>query len=347
LNESDKVLSYRPIRNSTQLSPEHVDYRSRLPGADLAAHVIEFWQHEIRPPHAYVAGQAFPSGCVTLRFDITHARVDALVYGPSLWAHNLGAFFAGVTSFGVRLRLGAARSLFRTDLDEIRERRIAQRFVWRDGLAELSDRLYASRDFEERVDVVSRFLRKRIGGERPDGALAALLVRLGDRHSVAELARRAGMSERSFHRRCVRETGLGPKELARVMRVQHAMRNLVEKRERNLAATALTANFSDQAHLSRQFQRTLGMSPRSFREAVGRFGSVLATELGPQARVDRAAPPDDWSWRTMQEKMRTVAGAEPKTSNPGELFRQHLVTTASFVLWKARYDARADRVLHL
>ena len=347
LNESDKV-SYRPIRTSAALSPGMVDYRAQTPGPDLAGHVTEFWQCRVEPPHAYAPIQVFPTGSVTLRFDITAARVDPHVYGPSLWAHNLAAYFAGVTSFGVALHVGAARGLLGIDVDEIRDRRIAQRFLWPSAIPELCERLHRATDFGARVGIVSTFLRSRIRGTR-SSAFPGLLLQVGTGREVASVARLAGMSERTFYRHCTRETGLGPKELARVLRVQRAMRQLCRDRSPNLSRTALDASFSDQAHLCREFQRTLGLSPRTFQRAAGGFGELLARDLDSQLRrpVVRADPPDDWSWREMEDRMHRIAALDHSPAEQLGLLRKYRVTGASFSLWKARYETRAERILQL
>ncbi len=50
----------------------------------------------------------------------------------------------------------------------------------------------------------------------------------------------------------------------RQLRIEFACREL-EKTQESMAAIALTAGFSDQAHFSRTFKRLKGVSPREYR----------------------------------------------------------------------------------
>ncbi|KAM9862243.1 helix-turn-helix domain-containing protein [Leucobacter sp. BZR 635] len=75
-------------------------------------------------------------------------------------------------------------------------------------------------------------------------------------------AEQFGASERSFRRRMLGVFGYGYATLVRIERASRA-RALLEGGS-SLSDAAATAGFSDQPHLSREFQRLVGMSPGQF-----------------------------------------------------------------------------------
>ena len=83
-------------------------------------------------------------------------------------------------------------------------------------------------------------------------------------HTVADLARRAAMSERTFARRFTAETGTTPHRWLSRQRVLHAQ-HLLEETELGMDAVAHRAGFGGAALLRHHFRRTLGVSPADYR----------------------------------------------------------------------------------
>jgi AraC-like DNA-binding protein len=87
----------------------------------------------------------------------------------------------------------------------------------------------------------------------------------GGRLRVADIAARVGWSDRHLATRFRTETGLSPKEAARVVRFDRARRALAARVARGgpaeLAALAGAGGFADQAHLTREWRAFSGLSP--------------------------------------------------------------------------------------
>ncbi len=73
---------------------------------------------------------------------------------------------------------------------------------------------------------------------------------------------------RGFQARFRAEVGLTPKEFARLMRLQATLRAL--DLTPSLSALAADAGFSDQAHATRELQRSTGLTPASLRANLRR-----------------------------------------------------------------------------
>jgi len=98
-----------------------------------------------------------------------------------------------------------------------------------------------------------------------DNAQRALAAE-GDHTDVAELARNLGISERHLRTLFTDEIGLSPKHFARLLRV----RRVAElARDSDLAELAPRAGYYDQAHMTTDFRRIMGVPPGAY--AAGRY----------------------------------------------------------------------------
>lgn len=86
--------------------------------------------------------------------------------------------------------------------------------------------------------------------------------------TIGSLARRTGMSLRTFHRRCVEDLGTTPAKLLEKMRVEEA-RTLMTTTKASAKEVAATTGFGDPARMTRAFERTLGLGPHEIRLLFG------------------------------------------------------------------------------
>jgi AraC-like DNA-binding protein len=90
--------------------------------------------------------------------------------------------------------------------------------------------------------------------------LAGKIVETAGRVSVDQLANDAGISSRQLERRFLREIGVGPKLLGRILRFQQVFR-AVDCADPAWASIALECGYYDQAHLIRDFNQFAGQTP--------------------------------------------------------------------------------------
>lgn len=101
-------------------------------------------------------------------------------------------------------------------------------------------------------------------------AAAVHVVRghLKENLSAAELARRAGVSERQLQRKLREVMGITPHELVMRLRIQAAAEALTRRAD-TLSDIALEHGFCDQSAFTQQFRKRTGMTPRQFRQKHG------------------------------------------------------------------------------
>ena len=115
---------------------------------------------------------------------------------------------------------------------------------------------------EKRAAVEAALIRHllRDARDRSVMRLASQIVNSAGLISVDQLATDAGISSRQLERRFLRDVGVGPKLLSRILRFQQVFR-AVERSDAAWASIALECGYYDQAHLIRDFNQFAQQTP--------------------------------------------------------------------------------------
>ena len=251
-----------PRLASNRMPPGYVEMPVR---AALADRVVCTWVDATRADRHPV----LPDACIDLVWDGT----ELTVAGPDTHAWPIEA---DATFVGIRFRPGAAPGLLGVPASELVDRATPLLDLWGRALAEeIADRLSvagaAAPSLLEEV-VAARFAQ----ASTPDPIVHALIAELRRPGAgVQDAAERLGLSPRSLHRRATAALGYGPKTLERIIRFRRALR-LVRSSRLGLAEAAYRAGYADQAHLTNEFRRLGGATPR----ALSSGGRLVRTASG-------------------------------------------------------------------
>jgi AraC-like DNA-binding protein len=202
-----------------------------------------------------------PDGCIDLVYrggaDGGRLFASALLERPQS-INTTSAWFVGV-----RFRPAMARAVLDLDPIACRDRDVAAQLIDA-GLGALEQRLRDCASPQEALATLKHDVDRRLAQSDRRAAptrvqeAVALLGRCADVHRVA---RTVGMSERTLHRELVRWSGLAPKPLARILRMQRCLAALRAGRA-PLAPLALRLGYADQAHMTRELKALAGVTPR-------------------------------------------------------------------------------------
>jgi AraC-like DNA-binding protein len=135
------------------------------------------------------------------------------------------------------------------------------------GAGELNDRMRDTESWPERFALVESLLCRRLADSQASREIEWSwheLRRTAGRAPIGVLAGELGWSHRRLIARFREQVGLAPKAVARVMRFDHAVREL-RSPGRGLAEIAFDCGYFDQAHLNRDFRALAGTTPTAFR----------------------------------------------------------------------------------
>lgn len=164
---------------------------------------------------------------------------------------------------------------------------IMDTWVALDDVPAASDLLHAVRDstlagttkhasVASRLDAVTRWAQRFAAASGHADAQVRVVVRqiVASRGaaSVEEVAESEGVQLRTLQRRFLRQVGVSPKRLARIVRFHHVC--LAWRRDpASLARVAADCGYCDESHLVRDFRAFVGEPPASFLRSLSTFTS--------------------------------------------------------------------------
>lgn len=234
-------------------------YRQFAPGAELAHLVDAFWLRNNAATD--VEALILPDGCIDLVLRANASRralfASALTTEPYRVSSRAGSWFVGV-----RFKPGMSRVVLDVPPAECRDEPV-DATSFDASFGELSRRLGDVSSPERALalleaEVLQRARAHAHRGPPPRVCQALAWLGSADPPRCRELARRLGVAERSLHRDLVAWTGLAPKVLGCILRMQRATQLIGCL---PLADAALEAGYSDQSHMTRELRRLTGRCP--------------------------------------------------------------------------------------
>ncbi|MET9961515.1 helix-turn-helix transcriptional regulator [Streptomyces sp. NPDC006326] len=263
----------------------------RRPAAALRPFIINYtgFHTEFSTPRRRLE---LPTGYVTVVFVFTEglwvtrtevlaptrlrAASRAMISGPRT-VPTVGMHSGSVSGLEVNMSPLGAYRLFGIPMAHFEDAHVDLTEVIGPAGRHLTDRLQALGSWEDRFSLLDEVFCARLDGgpaAAPEvrGALSRLWAGGG---SLARVAEETGWSARTLRARFRDQVGLSPKAVARVFRLQHALRLLSSGLAP--ARVAAACGYHDQAHLSREVKAMTGLPPSRFVKLRGGLppGSAL------------------------------------------------------------------------
>ena len=246
------------------------------PDPRLAGHVLDYCAYDERTG-SFTRRRELPSDRVVI---IVNLGAPIRVLAPDgAWSRQPDGFFAGMhDTFAITETDGAQRGvqidlsptgahlLLRVPMHELAGRVVElDRLFGRAG-ALLHEALACTPTWERKFELLDEFFLARLDDAlSPVPTVTRALGRLrasGGSVRVDALAAELGCSRRHLVARFREQVGVSPKQLARILRFQRAIR--LAGSGPGWAEIAHTCGYYDQAHLIRDFHQFAGSSPSDF-----------------------------------------------------------------------------------
>ena len=249
-----------------------VRYSEIKPRPPLSRFVECFWTLEGDEP-SHEPERILPDGCVELilnfgaSFSQHHNGHRSLQPRNFLVGQMTGPILISPTGavqlLGIRFHPGGTLPFLCLPLDEITDQVVELGSLSSKLERELLSAVSESSSLSQKIAAVEAFLTSRSTANHHDSRLMILAARIVETAgvlSVDQLANDAGISSRQLERRFLREIGIGPKLLGRIIRFQQVFR-AVQQCNAAWSAIAVECGYYDQAHLIRDFNQFAQQTP--------------------------------------------------------------------------------------
>lgn len=259
-------------------------YRTHRPSAPLDRFVERLWS--VSGGDAARQDRILPSGTVELVVNLRDDRIRVdrtarcslaqdyagiAVSGPYSSAFVVGAS-QHAAMMGVHFRPGGAPALLGVPADVLTDAHVDLADLWGAEPAQrLRERLIEAQTMAARFACLEGVLLDRMCTARqPHPAVQAALASFASEPHplVADLARRGGLSRRRFSSLFRAAVGLSPKPFGRIVRLQRAHAAVLRAGRVDWSDVALQCGFCDQPHLTNEFRRLTGVTPRQYERAL-------------------------------------------------------------------------------
>jgi AraC-like DNA-binding protein len=248
-------------------------YREIKPVPPLHRFVECFWTLEGDAAFDKSAERILPDGCVELILNFGAPFIEGCdgrrkrqprnflvgqMTGPILISPT-----GPVELLGIRFHPGGTLPFLRVPLHEITDQVVELESLSSKLERDLMRVTSQSPLLSEKIAAVQPFLISCLASTKHDSRFLTLAARIVDSAgsvSVDRIANDAGVSSRQLERRFLREVGVGPKLLGRIIRFQQVFR-AVEQCNAAWADIAVECGYYDQAHLIRDFNQFAQQTP--------------------------------------------------------------------------------------
>lgn len=267
-----------------------MNYHTYKPHQDLAALVNCYWTLEVPAATDAQKQRIVPDGCIEMAFilgdDIKRYTSDdefilqprAMVLGQTIEPFYIQPT-GYVNTFAIRFYpYGFSNFVAVPIVDLANKETPIQRLFGEETARSLEQKIVDATDVRRRIDIIESFLLERLSDRSTvDNIVKTTVDALLSTNGTARIKtilQEDPSSRRQLERKFARQIGVSPKQLGKVIRLQAAIKMLLNQKAGNLTTIAYESDYYDQAHFIKDFKEFTGTSPKAF---LGNESLALST----------------------------------------------------------------------
>ena len=149
--------------------------------------------------------------------------------------------------------------------------------VWRSSCKRVEQKIIQATSVQERIEIIEAFLLSKLNqGKTIENLVKTTvdtLLATNGSHSINQILKNDLSKRRQLERNFKKQIGISPKQLGKVLRLQTALKMLLNDNE-NLTSIAYESEYFDQAHFIKDFKEFIGTTPKEF---LGNENMALST----------------------------------------------------------------------
>lgn len=255
-------------------------YQTYEPHSDLKSLISCYWTLEVPTQSEPQRQRIVPDGCIEMAFilgdDIRRYTFEnefilqprAMVLGQTIEPFYIEPT-GFVKTFAVRFYPYGFANFVAEPIKNLvnKETPLKQLF----GLAtadDLEQKIVKAENTEQRISIIEKFLLNRLNDEKTINTIVKKTVdsilSTNGSVSINSILKGDLSKRRQLERNFKKQIGISPKQLGKVIRLQTALKMLLEQKSENLTDIAYKSEYFDQAHFIKDFREFTGINPKAF-----------------------------------------------------------------------------------
>lgn len=258
-----------------------MNYQTYQPHRDLQSLVKCYWTLDVSAEEGAQRQRIIPDGCLEMAFilgeDIKrYTSEDEFIIQPRtmVLGQITEPFFIQPTgyvkSFAVRFYPYGFANFVSTPIKDLANKETPLNLLFGEETAkELGQKITNAKDTKARIRIVENFLFKRLSDQEfiddiVKTTIDTMFLTKGNisiKSALKDVSKR-----RQLERNFTKQIGISPKQLGKVIRLQTALKMMLNQQTGNLSEIAYISDYYDQAHFTKDFKKLTGTTPKEFYE---------------------------------------------------------------------------------
>lgn len=267
-----------------------MNYQTFQPNADLESLVSCYWTLEVPANVAAQRQRIIPDGTIEMAFilgdDIKRytSENDFIIQPRAMvLGQTMQAFFIEptgyVNTFAIRFYPYGFANFISIPIQDLGDKETPiETLFGKKTASELEQKIIEARSSRERIEIIENFLLEKLNEKTTidnivKTTIDALLASNGSA-SINEILKEDLSKRRQLERNFKKQIGVSPKQLGRLIRLQTALKLLLNQKAEDLTDIAYKSEYFDQAHFIKDFKEFTGVKPKDF---LGNENMALST----------------------------------------------------------------------
>lgn len=259
-----------------------MNYQTFQPHSDLASVVKCYWILEVPADMNSQRQRIIPDGCIEMIFVLgedvkRYTTGDEFIIQPR--AMILGQITEPfiveptgyVNSFSIRFYPYGFASFAPVPIKDLANKETPIYLLFGKTISRnLEQKIVQAKDTKERIEIIEAFLLNRLKNKITIDNIVKTtidtILLTGGSVSINTILKDDASKRRQLERKFMKQIGISPKQLGKVIRMQTALQLLLDQKLENFTAIAYESEYYDQAHFIKDFKEFTGTTPKEFLE---------------------------------------------------------------------------------
>jgi AraC-like DNA-binding protein len=257
-----------------------MNYQTFRPQSDLESFVKCYWTLEVPAKKDPQRQLIIPDGCIEMIFILgddvkRYTSEDKFIIQPRemVLGQITEPFFIEptgyVNSFAVRFYPHGFANFVPIPIKKLANKETPVESLFGEEPSKaLRQKIIQATDTKKRIAIVETFLLEKLNDQTTidnivKTTIDTILLTKGST-SINTILRDDLSKRRQLERKFMKQIGISPKQLGKVIRLQTALKMLLNRRSENLTEIAYESEYYDQAHFIKDFKEFTGTTPKEF-----------------------------------------------------------------------------------